>query len=332
MPRDLLDRPLRDLRISVTDRCNFRCVYCMPRSHYGPGYRFLPAAQQLCADEIVRLAGIFVSLGVTKIRLTGGEPLLRHDLVDIVRGLHGLGVPDLAMTTNGALLRRLAGPLAQAGLSRLTVSLDSLDPTVFAAMSDSRVSLDEVLEGIAAGRSAGLDPIKLNCMVRRGVNQDSLLGLVELARAQGWILRFIEFMDVGSSIGWRRDDVVPAQEILDVVSREHPLVEEAREEGAVARRYRFADGRGEVGVIASVSQPFCGDCTRARLGSDGQLYTCLFAVSGLDLRGPLRDGADDEAIRRLVSARWERRSDRYSEVRATTIVPMRRIEMPYIGG
>jgi len=329
---DSLDRPLRDLRISVTDRCNFRCPYCMPRSHYGPGHRFLAVSEQLSADEIVRLASVFVSLGATKIRLTGGEPLLRPDLVEIVRRLHDLDVPDLALTTNGALLHSLAGPLARAGLGRLTVSLDSLEPAVFAAMSDSRVDLAEVLEGIAAAQAVGLHPIKLNCMIRRGVNESSVLRLVDFARSGGLVLRFIEYMDVGSSNGWRREDVVTAQEILDVVSREHPLVEEAREPSAVAQRYRFADGHGEVGVIASVSRPFCGDCTRARLGSDGHLYTCLFAVSGLDLRAPLRAGARDDELRQLVSTLWQRRADHYSEVRASLTSSLRRIEMSYVGG
>jgi cyclic pyranopterin phosphate synthase len=304
----------------------------MPRDHYGPGHRFLPVGDQLSADEIVRLASIFVSLGVTKIRLTGGEPLLRPDLVEIVRRLHGLGIPDLALTTNGALLRRLAGPLASAGLRRLTVSLDSLDPKIFAAMSDSRIDLAEVLAGISAAQEAGLHPIKLNCMVRRGVNEGSILDLVDFARSAGLTLRFIEYMDVGSSNGWRREEVVTAQEILDVVSRRHPLLEEARQPSAVARGYRFADGPGEVGVIASVSRPFCGDCTRARLGSDGHLYTCLFAVSGLDLRGALRGGAGDGELRQLVSSCWQRRADRYSEVRASLTPSLRRIEMSYIGG
>jgi cyclic pyranopterin phosphate synthase len=329
---DLLHRPLRDLRVSLTDRCNFRCPYCMPRSHFGSGYRFRPAAEQLSVDEIGRLAGIFASLGVLKVRLTGGEPLLRHDLVDIVRRLHALGIPDLALTTNGLLLRRWATPMAAAGLRRLTVSLDSLDPSVFAAMSDSRVDLGEVLDGISAAQEAGFSPIKLNCVVRRGMNDGSIIALVDFARSHGLILRFIEYMDVGSSNGWRRDDVVTAQEILETVNRQHRLVEEAREPGAVARRYRFADGHGELGLIASVSRPFCGDCTRARIGSDGRLYTCLFAVSGMDLRGPLRDGAGDDEIRRLIVSAWERRTDRYSEVRATLTAPIQRIEMSYIGG
>jgi len=329
---DLLHRPLRDLRISLTDRCNLRCPYCMPRSHFGSGYRFRPVAEQLSVDEIVRLAGIFASLGVSKVRLTGGEPLLRHDLADVVRRLHGLGIPDLALTTNGVLLRRWAAPLASAGLRRLTVSLDSLDPSIFAAMSDSRVDLGEVLDGISAAQEAGLSPIKLNCMVRRGMNDSSVAGLVDFARARGLVLRFIEYMDVGSSNGWRREDVVTAQEILETVDRQHQLVEEAREPGAVARRYRFTDGGGEVGLIASVSQPFCHDCTRARIGSDGHLYTCLFAVSGMDLRGPLRNGAGDDEIRRLIASTWEGRTDRYSETRATLTAPIQRIEMSYIGG
>jgi cyclic pyranopterin phosphate synthase len=304
----------------------------MLRSSYGSDHQFLPEREQLTADEIARLAGVFVSLGVRKIRLTGGEPLLRRDLVDIVGRLHGLGVADLALTTNGVLLRRFAGPLARAGLQRVTVSLDSLDPPIFAAMSDSSVKLSEVLDGIAAARAVGLSPIKLNCVVRRAVNENSILDLVSFARRHELTLRFIEYMDVGVSNGWRREDVVTGQEILDVVSRAHRLVEQPRDPGAVARRYRFADAAGEVGVIASVSRPFCGDCERARLGSDGRLYTCLFAVTGVDLRASLRNGADDDELRRLVSRCWERRFDRYSEVRASLIAPLQRIEMSYIGG
>ncbi|HXZ99326.1 MAG TPA: GTP 3',8-cyclase MoaA [Candidatus Binatia bacterium] len=330
--RDRRERPMRDLRISVTDRCNFRCPYCMPRSHYGPGHRFLPLEKQLTAPELERLAGVFISLGVTKIRLTGGEPLLRRDLVDIVGRLSRLGVEDLALTTNGALLARHAAALAEAGLHRVTVSLDSLDPEVFAAMSDASVPVAEVLAGIMAAQAAGLNPIKLNCVVRRGNNEGSILELVEFARSHGLQLRFIEYMDVGSSNGWRRQDVVPALEILETVGRVHPLLAEDREPSAVARRYRFADGAGELGIIASVSQPFCGDCSRARLGSDGRLYTCLFAIAGLDLREPLRSGADDRELRRLVSERWLRRNDRYSEIRASLTAPLRHVEMSYIGG
>ena len=330
--RDSLERPLRDLRISVTDRCNFRCPYCMPRSHYGPGHHFLATREQLTAAELGRLGGVFVRLGVTKIRLTGGEPLLRTDLPDIVGRLAELGVPDLALTTNGALLRRFAAPLARAGLHRATVSLDSLDPEVFARMSDTGVAVATVLDGIAAALDAGLHPVKLNCVVRRGHNEASILPLVEFARAHELHLRFIEYMDVGTSNGWRREDVVSADEILEEVAGAHQLLEEDREPAAVARRYRFADGGGELGLIASVTRPFCGDCTRARLGSDGRLYTCLFAVNGLDLRGPLRDGAGDDEIERMIGERWLHRADRYSEMRASLRRPLRHVEMSYIGG
>jgi cyclic pyranopterin phosphate synthase len=331
-PLDRLGRPLSDLRISVTDRCNFRCPYCMPRSHYGPGHRFLPTADHLQGAEIVRLVRVFTSLGVTKVRLTGGEPLLRADLVAIVSDLARLGIDDLALTTNGALLARHAEELRRAGLRRVTVSLDSTDPEVFATMSDSRVPLQAVLDGIVAAVTAGLHPVKLNCVVQRGRNESSIPGLVEWARTHGVTLRFIEYMDVGSSNGWRSSDVVPAEEIVAAVDRAHPLLAEEREPGAVARRWRFADGGGEVGVIASVTQPFCGDCSRARLSSDGQLYTCLFAVDGLDLRTPLRAGADDAALRGLVAERWEGRDDRYSELRASLPIPLRHVEMSYIGG
>jgi cyclic pyranopterin phosphate synthase len=329
---DLLGRSLRDVRISVTDRCNFRCPYCMPKARFGPGHRFLPRAEGLDAREIVRLAGVFASLGVTKIRLTGGEPLLRPDLVEIVEGIALLGVPDIALTTNGALLRRQAVRLRDAGLHRVTVSLDSLDPAVFSAMSDSRVEVSEVLDGIAAAREAGLEPIKLNCVVQRGVNEDGLLDLVDFARREGLGLRCIEYMDVGSTNGWRKADVVSGEEILERVGQVFPLLEEDLDPGAVARTYRFADGAGDLGVITSVSRPFCGDCTRARLGVDGKLYTCLFATSGIDLREPLRAGADDNALRRMVADRWKRRDDRYSELRGLGIAAGERIEMSYIGG
>ncbi len=329
---DRLGRSLRDVRISVTDRCNFRCPYCMPKARFGPGYRFLPRAEALDLREIVRLAGVFASLGVTKIRLTGGEPLLRADLVEIVEGIAGLGVPDIALTTNGALLRRWAVRLRDAGLHRVTVSLDSLDPKVFTAMSDSRIELGEVLDGIAAAREAGLGPVKLNCVVQRGVNEEGLLDLVAFARRDGLSLRCIEYMDVGATNGWRMADVVSGEEILERVRRVYPLLEEAPDPTAVARTYRFADGNGDLGVITSVSRPFCGDCTRARLGVDGKLYTCLFASTGLDLREPMRSGADDDALRRIVADRWRRRDDRYSELRGLGIAEGERIEMSYIGG
>jgi cyclic pyranopterin phosphate synthase len=329
---DVFGRSLRDVRISVTDRCNFRCPYCMPKAKFGPGHHFLPRAEALTAEEIVRLAGIFVSLGVTKIRLTGGEPLVRTDLVEIVDGIAQLGVPDIALTTNGALLRRWAVRLRDAGLHRITVSLDSLDPAVFAAMSDSRVEVSEVLDGIAAAQEAGLAPIKLNCVVRRGVNEGGLLDLVDYARREGLSLRCIEYMDVGATNGWKAPDVVTGEEILERVARVHPLIEDTPDPSMVARRYRFVDGGGDLGVITSVSRPFCGDCTRARLGVDGKLYTCLFATAGIDLREPLRSGADNDELRRIVADRWKRRDDRYSELRGLGDAEGARIEMSYIGG
>jgi cyclic pyranopterin phosphate synthase len=329
---DLLGRALRDLRISVTDKCNFRCPYCMPKSRFGPGHRFLPRGEALDAQEIVRLATVFQSIGVTKIRLTGGEPLLRADLAEIVAGIAAIGMQDIALTTNGALLRRWAARLRAAGLHRVTVSLDSLDPAVFAAMSDSRIEVGEVLDGIAAAREAGLAPIKLNCVVQRGINEDGLLDLVDFARREGVSLRCIEYMDVGATNGWRRADVVSGEEIIERVSKVHPLVEDEPDPTAVARRYRFADGGGELGIITSVSRPFCGDCTRARLGVDGKLYTCLFATTGIDLREPLRSGATDAELRHVIADRWARRDDRYSELRGLGAVEGERIEMSYIGG
>jgi len=330
-PMDTLGRPLRDLRISVTDRCNFRCSYCMPRSHFGPGYRFVPQHGVLTTDEVVRLAGIFVSLGVTKVRLTGGEPLLRAELDHIVSGLASLDIADIALTTNGALLRRWAGRLRDAGLRRVTVSLDTLDPAVFSAMSDSGVAVTDVLDGIAAAREHGLTPIKVNCVVKRDVNEAGLMDLVEFARREQLLLRFIEFMDVGNHNRWRREDVVTGDEIIERVSRTYPLQEIPSDPSAVARTFRFADG-GLLGVVASVSRPFCGGCTRARLGVDGHLFTCLFSDHGLDLRGPLRAGADDDALRRLIASRWSLRDDRYSELRAVLAAPVPHVEMSYIGG
>ena len=330
-PADALGRGLRDLRISVTDRCNFRCPYCMPRSHFGPGYRFVPTPSVLTADEIVHLASIFVSLGVTKVRVTGGEPLLRRDIGEIINGLAGTGVMDLALTTNGALLERQASALKGAGLQRVTVSLDSLHPGVFAAMSDVNVPVSRVLAGIAAARDVGLSPVKVNCVVRRGVNEDGIIELVDFARREHLVVRFIEYMDVGTSNGWRLDDVVSGAEILRRIAAVYTLEELPAEPSAVARRYRLGDG-GEVGVITSVSRPFCGDCTRARLGVDGRLFTCLFASDGLDLRGPLRDSASDDELRAIVARCWQGRDDRYSELRASGTQPSSHVEMSYIGG
>jgi cyclic pyranopterin phosphate synthase len=329
---DRLGRPLRDLRISVTDRCNFRCVYCMPKEVYGRDFQFLERAALLSFEEIARLARVFVRLGVEKIRLTGGEPLLRRDLERLVAMLAELGDLDLTLTTNGSLLGRKAAALAAAGLQRVTVSLDSLDDAVFRGMNDVDFPVARVLAGIEAAAAAGL-PVKVNCVVKRGVNDD---GLVELARyfhGSGHTLRFIEYMDVGHTNGWRLDDVVPAEEIIERVSTELPLEPVASAyRGEVARRFRFRDGGGELGVIASVTRPFCGDCTRARISADGKLYTCLFARRGHDLRALLRRGDDDEAVDQAIVSVWLGRTDRYSELRTAETASQPKVEMSYIGG
>lgn len=333
-PRDQLGRPLRDLRVSVTDRCNFRCPYCMPREVFGLDHPFLPRAEILSYEEISRLVRLGTSLGVTKVRLTGGEPLLRRDLPELVSMLSSLANLDLALTTNGALLARDAAALARAGLRRITVSLDALDAAVFRAMSDTSVPVETVLAGIDAARAAGLGPIKVNCVVRRGLNEGEIPRLARHFRGTGVVLRFIEYMDVGTTNGWRLDDVVAAGEILSrlrEVGDLEPL--EPAYRGEVARRWRFADGSGEIGLIASVSAPFCGDCTRARLSAEGRLYTCLFAADGADLRAPLRSGATDDDIGELLRAIWTGRRDRYSELRTElTAGSIRRIEMSAIGG
>lgn len=337
---DRLGRALRDLRISVTDRCNFRCPYCMPRSHFGPGYRFVPSADALTSSEIVRVARVFLAIGVTKIRLTGGEPLLRRDLDDIVAGLAALPVSDLALTTNGALLSHRAAALKTAGLRRVTVSLDSLHPDVFAAMSDVSVPLARVLSGIQDAQRAGLSPIKINCVVRRGVNDGEILDLLAFALHEGVTLRFIEYMDVGTTNGWRAGDVVTGAEILERIAAHYDVEELAVESETVARRFRVGE-TGEIGLITSVSRPFCGDCSRARLSTDGRLFTCLFATDGTDLRTPLRRGINDDDLRDLVHSRWSSRDDRYSELRATQLAATardagktgnQRVEMSYIGG
>ncbi len=329
---DVHARALRDVRISVTDRCNFRCTYCMPRASFGPGHRFLGREQKLTAAEIVRLGALLVHLGVRKIRLTGGEPLLRTDLDEIVRGLAATGVADLALTTNGSLLERWAARLRQAGLHRVTVSLDTLDPAVHARMSDSGVSIETVLGGIRAATDAGFAPIKLNAVIRRGVNDNSVEPLVDFARAHFHTLRFIEYMDVGESNDWSRADVVPAAEIVARVSARYPLQPPARDDPAdVAQTYRFADGAGEVGIIASVTQPFCGACTRLRVSADGRLHTCLFASAGTDIRSALRSG-DDGELERVLRETWTARTDRYSEQRGEHNPALRRVEMSYLGG
>ncbi|MCU0975545.1 MAG: GTP 3',8-cyclase MoaA [Steroidobacteraceae bacterium] len=333
---DTLGRPLRDLRISVMDRCNFRCPYCMPRETFHEGYRFLPAASRLSFEEITRLARLFVALGVRKLRLTGGEPLLRQGIADLVGELSALpGVEDLALTTNGVLLAQHAAELKANGLTRVTVSLDSLDPATFRRMSGGFDGLERVLDGITAAREAGLAPIKINAVVQRGVNEDSVLGLVEHFRGSGVIVRFIEYMDVGNRNHWEPARVVPSRELKERIETRWPLVPAATNyRGEVAERYLFADGAGEVGFISSVSQPFCGDCTRARLSSEGVLYTCLFATQGTDLRALLRGGADDAAVLERIGATWRGRVDRYSELRQALREqqPAAKIEMFYIGG
>ena len=334
---DTMARPLRDLRISVTDRCQFRCTYCMPREIFGRDFEFLPREQLLTFEELARLAGIFTGLGVRKLRLTGGEPLLRRDLDKLVAMLTAIdGVQDIALTTNGALLARNAAALAAAGLRRVTVSLDSLDDAVFMALNDARYPVEPVLEGIDAAATAGLAPVKVNMVVKRGCNEQSILPMAAHFRHTGHVLRFIEYMDVGTTNGWRLDDVVPAAEIIGQVGSRWPLEPAAPNyPGEVAARYRYRDGGGEIGVIASVTQPFCRGCTRARLAADGKLFTCLFAGTGHDLRGPLRAGATDEALRELVTGIWARRADRYSEQRTrhTSRKKARpKVEMSRIGG
>jgi len=329
---DTLGRPLRDLRISVTDRCNFRCVYCMPRDVFGRDYRFLPRRELLTFEEIERVAKIFVGLGVRKLRLTGGEPLLRRDLEDLVARLARLGALDLTLTTNASVLDEKAAALAAAGLTRVTVSLDSLDDDVFRAMNDVDFPVLRVLAGIDAAADAGL-PVKINVVVKRNLNEGSIVEIARHFRGTGHTVRFIEYMDVGATNGWRLDDVVPAAEIVDAIAADFPLepVEPAYR-GEVARRYRYVDGAGEIGVIASVTQPFCGDCTRARLSADGKLHTCLFAVRGHDLRAILRSGDADDELDRAIRSVWERRTDRYSEIRTEETSRLRKVEMSYIGG
>jgi cyclic pyranopterin phosphate synthase len=339
-PIDLFGRPVRDLRLSVTDRCNFRCPYCMPRSSFGPDHAFSPRADLLTYEELARLVVIFADLGVTKVRLTGGEPLLRRDLETLVEMIAGTpGIDDVAMTTNGSLLASRAASLRAAGLRRVTVSLDSVDAAVFAAMADSRVSLATVLDGIEAARQAGLSPVKLNAVVQRGVNDDGLLDLAAYARAHGDVLRFIEYMDVGTSNGWLRDEVVPAAEIVALIDAVHPLEPlDPASRGEVARRWRYADGSAEIGVISSVTQPFCTDCTRARVTATGEMFTCLFAARGRDLRDRLRSGATDAELHDLIASAWSGRSDRYSELRSArtpelaALTEPGRADMSYLGG
>ena len=338
-PLDSYGRQLRDLRISVTDRCNFRCPYCMPAEIFGERYQFLPKAEVLSFEEIERLARLFVDLGAQKLRITGGEPLVRSELPRLVERLAAIdGVGDLAMTTNASLLAPVAKQLVDVGLRRVTVSLDSLNKDVFEQMNGTAFPLEKVLAGLEAAERVGLTPIKINCVVQRGVNDESLVELARRFRGQNHILRFIEFMDVGTLNGWKLEQVVPAAEILARIDKELPL--EPREPsyvGEVARRYAYRDGGGEIGIIASVTQPFCGDCTRARLSADGHLVTCLFAKSGTDLKTPLRAGASDRELRERITGVWRSRADRYSEERlgetpGAELERRSKIEMYKIGG
>ena len=337
---DLLGRPMHDLRISVTDRCNFRCTYCMPKEIFGPDFAFLPRSEVLTFEEITRAARAFIDLGVEKLRITGGEPLVRRDVPILIGMLAELRRPDggsldLTLTTNGSALRRLAEPLRDAGLERVTVSLDSLDDETFAAMNGVEFPVAKVLDGIAAAGEAGLDPIKVNMVVRRGTNETSILPMARWARAEGVTLRFIEYMDVGHTNGWRLDEVVPADEIVAAIDAEMPLERlPANYRGEVAGRWRYRDATdgAEVGVIASVSQPFCGDCTRARLSAEGKLYTCLFSAEGHDIRAVLRSDPTDADLREAIARVWRVRDDRYSELRTEATADLPRLEMYAMGG
>jgi GTP 3',8-cyclase len=328
---DSLDRPLRDLRISVTDRCNFRCTYCMPKEVFGRDYRFLDRRELLTFEEIERVARLAVGLGVEKLRLTGGEPLLRKDVEHLVEMLAGLRV-ELTLTTNASLLARKARALAAAGLDRVTVSLDSLDDATFRAMNDVDFPVELVLEGIEAAAAEGL-PVKVNAVVKRGVNDGGIVDMARYFRSTGHTLRFIEYMDVGATNGWRLDDVVPAAEIVQRIDAEFPLEPVgAQYRGEVAKRWRYRDGAGEIGLIASVTQPFCGDCTRARISAEGRLYTCLFGIRGHDLRALVRSGATDDELSAALAKIWTRRADRYSERRSERTLDLPKVEMSYIGG
>jgi cyclic pyranopterin phosphate synthase len=335
---DTLGRALRDLRISVTDRCNFRCTYCMPKEIFGRDYQFLPRDEILTFEEITRLARAFVGVGVEKLRVTGGEPLVRRNLPDLVAMLAAIQRPDgrevdLTLTTNGSALRALARPLAEAGLRRVTVSLDSLDDAVFGAMNGIDFPVAKVLDGIAAAAEAGLAPVKVNMVVRRGINESSVVPMAAWAREAGVILRFIEYMDVGHSNGWRLDEVVPAADLVETIRAVWPVEPaDPTYRGEVADRWRYLDGGGEFGVIASVTQPFCRDCTRARVSAEGKLYTCLFAVDGHDARAVLRSGASDDELAAFIEGIWARRGDRYSELRSAATSTLPKVEMFAMGG
>ena len=331
--QDTLGRSLHDLRISVTDRCNFRCIYCMPRDVFGPDYAFLPKSELLTFEEIARLARVFKGHGVEKIRLTGGEPLLRRNLERLIEMLADIPGLELTLTTNGSVLAKKARALKAAGLNRVTVSLDSLDEKVFRRMNDADFPVSEVLNGIDAATAAGLAPIKINMVVKRGANEDSVIPMARYFKGSGHIVRFIEYMDVGATNGWRMDDVLPSVEIVRMIGEKMPLEPvEPNYTGEVAERWRYRDGSGEIGVISSVTQAFCRTCTRARLSTEGMLYTCLFATAGYDLRGLLRGGSSEEEISDAIALIWRARADRYSEIRTAETAKLRKIEMSYIGG
>jgi len=335
MVRDTLDRPLHDLRISVTDRCNFRCTYCMPKEVFGRDFEFLHRADLLTFEELARLARLFVELGVEKIRVTGGEPLVRRDVERLIAMLSAIpALRDLTLTTNGSLLTPAkARSLAAAGLQRITISLDSLDDEVFRAMNDVNFPVARVLDAIDAAADAGLEPIKIDMVVKRGMNDHTIVDMARHFRRTGRIVRFIEYMDVGTTNGWRMKDVVPGREIVELISRHWPIEPvSANYFGEVASRWRYTDGTGEIGIITSVSNPFCGSCTRARISAEGELYTCLFASRGVDVRRMLRGGATDEELRDAIAAVWRARTDRYSELRSAATIGMPKVEMSHIGG
>ena len=333
-PLDKLARPLRDLRVSVTDRCNFRCPYCMPAEIYGERYEFLPRNDLLTFEEIARVALLSTQLGVKKVRLTGGEPLVRQDVVELVSMIANLdGIEDFAMTTNAYLLSGMAESLKKAGLQRITVSLDSIDDEVFRKMNGRGFGTAKVIDGIAAAKEAGLDPIKINAVVQKGINDNTLVELAGWCRDNGYTPRFIEYMDVGTLNDWKLDEVLPAADIVGIIGKEFPIKPiESSYRGEVAKRYSYDDGKGEFGVISSVTQPFCGDCTRLRLSPEGQIVTCLFADGGTDLRGPMRDGITDKGLLSIMSGTWTNREDRYSEIRTSMTSPRKKVEMYNIGG
>lgn len=330
---DQLGRPVRDLRISITDRCNFRCVYCMPKTVFGRDYPFLQRKELLSFEEIARIARLFAARGVKKIRLTGGEPLLRHGVENLLTQLAAIPGLEVTLTTNGSLLEKKAAALRAAGLARVTVSLDALDDTIFKRMNDADYPVEKVLAGIEAAAQAGLTPVKVNCVVKRGVNENQILPLAQHFRNSGHILRFIEYMDVGSSNGWKLDEVVPSAEVLRLIGDAFPLAPiDANYPGEVAQRWRYQDGAGEIGVISSVTRAFCDSCTRIRLSTEGKLYTCLFAAEGHDLRDLLRGGADDATLDAALTHIWQARTDRYSQIRMAATPALKKIEMSYIGG